>query len=57
MRHDRERFSIALLPALGPAGHPFGDGLTAGQWTAGSVQEERGLGAAGISPAGSTHVK
>lgn len=43
MRHDRERFSIALLPALGPAGHPFGDGLTAGQWMAGSVLGDSGL--------------
>lgn len=37
MRRIRESFSIALLPALGPAGHPFGDGLTAGQWMAGTV--------------------
>jgi hypothetical protein len=43
MRHNREKFSIALLPALGPAGHPFGDGLTAGQWMTGSVQELRGF--------------
>ena len=57
MMQDRERLSIALLPALGPSGHPFGDGLTAGQWMAGSVREARGLGAAGIPPAGSTHVK
>ena len=57
MKSVRESFSIALLPALGPTGHPFGDGLTAGQWMAGSVREARGLGAAGIPPAGSTHVK
>ena len=57
MKSVRESFSIALLPALGPTGHPFGDGLTAGQWMAGSVREARRLGAAGIAPAGSTHVK
>jgi len=57
MKSVRERFSIALLPALGPSGHPFGDGLTAGQWMAGSVREARGLGTAGTPPAGSTHVK
>lgn len=57
MKSVRKRFSIALLSALGPVGHPFGDGLTAGQWMAGRVREDRELGAAGILPAGSTHVK
>lgn len=50
-------FSIAQLPALGPAGHPFGDGLTAGQWNAGSVLGFSGSVGVGELPAGSTHVK
>ncbi len=57
MRHDRESFSIALLSALGPAGHPFGDGLTAGQWMAGTVLEALISREVGGPPARSTHVK
>jgi hypothetical protein len=56
MRRIRESFSIALLPALGPAGHPFGDGLTAGQWTAGAVPGDVDCGGAGAPPARSTRM-
>jgi hypothetical protein len=47
MRRIRESLSIALLPALGPSGHPFGDGLTAGQWMAGTVLGDVDSGEAG----------
>jgi hypothetical protein len=50
MKHIRENFSIALLSALGPTGHTFGDGLAAGQWMTEAVRGNLGTGEAGAVP-------